>query len=315
MNPISVIFFGTPDFAVPSLQALLDAEAFSVRAVVTQPDKPAGRGQKLRASPVKEMALQHAIPVLQPKSLRKELDAFLASVAPYGPFDTGVVVAFGQILPPQVLNLPAAGCVNVHGSLLPRWRGAAPIQRAVMSGDRETGICLMQMDQGLDTGAVFDCVRTEITASDSTGTLHDRLAGLGAGLLAKRLPEIVSGTLQAVSQPMEGVTYAAKITSEEQRIVWDQEAAILAHQIMGLSPFPGAWTTLDGKRVKILSAEATSTQSGSAPGTIVGCHGAVEAACASGTVLIRSLQLEGKRAMSAEEFLRGHAEIEGQRFV
>ena len=177
---MNVIFFGTPSFSLPCLEALLQMPGVSVKAVVTQPDRPAGRGAELRGSPVKELAVARGIPVLQPVSLRKELDSFKAAADALGPFDVGVVIAFGQILPKAVLSLPRAGCVNVHASLLPRWRGAAPIQRAIQAGDAETGVCLMQMDEGLDTGAVFSRASAAISASDTAQTMHDSLAALGA---------------------------------------------------------------------------------------------------------------------------------------
>lgn len=256
MESLRVIFYGTPTFSTEVFRALLAAPEYSVPLVVTQPDRPAGRGKKLQASPVKELAIEHDIPLIQPGNIKKNLDAFLSEASTFGPFDVGVVVAFGQILPTQVLQLPTHGCINIHASLLPRWRGAAPIQRAIMAGDEETGVCLMQMEAGLDTGGVFSSVTTRISPEDNAGSLHDRLSTLGAKLLVEDLARIVAGNLSATPQPKDGVTYAHKIEKEEASINWDQEASILENFVRGLAPWPGAFTTLGKHRLKIFSLRA-----------------------------------------------------------
>lgn len=314
---MNVIFFGTPTFSVPSLQALLDAPGISVRAVVTQPDRPSGRGGVVKPSPVKELALQHSIPVLQPASLRKELAAFQAQLAPCGPLDVGVVIAFGQILPKEVLSLPRAGCVNIHASLLPRWRGAAPIQRAIMAGDAETGVCLMQMDEGLDTGGVYSRDTAPIRRSDTAQTLHDTLAALGARLLARDLPLIVSGSLAALPQPAEGITYAHKIGPAEGCLDWGTSADEADRAIRALSPHPGAFTFWRGARLKLLLSSVSSGApvQGAPPGTVTAAAGdTIVVACGSGSLAISQLQLAGKRQMSSSEFLRGTPMSPGERF-
>lgn len=313
---MNIIFFGTPGFSVPSLQALLAMPGVRVGAVVTQPDRPSGRGGAIRPSPIKELAAQQGIPVLQPTSLRKELPAFLASASAYGPFDIGVVIAFGQILPKAVLDLPRRGCVNIHASLLPRWRGAAPIQRAIAAGDGETGICLMAMDEGLDTGAVYSRERVRITEADTAHALHDTLAALGASLLVRDLSAIVAGSLHAVPQPADGVTYAAKIEAAEGKIDWSRPAPEVARMIRALSPHPGSYTLWRGTRLKVLDAQAQSTPVSPAntPGTVLSTtQGSLTVACGSGAVAISHLQLAGKKQMSADEFLRGTVVSPGER--
>jgi methionyl-tRNA formyltransferase len=313
---MNVIFFGTPDFSVPTLRALIDAPGISVGAVVTQPDRPSGRGGKISISPIKELALQHGIPVLQPNSLRKEFTSFRTAIESQGPFDVGVVIAFGQILPKEVLELPTHGCVNIHASLLPRWRGAAPIQRAIQAGDQETGVSLMRMDEGLDTGAVYTEHKIAISSTDTGATLHDKLAALGATHLVEKLPSIIDGSLLARSQQTEGVTYASKITTEECRIQWSRSAREIALSVRAFSPWPGCFTVWREKRVKILFAtESRRTYSAAvSPGTIVYAQGdRLEIACSQGTALcVTDIQLEGKKRMSVEEFLRGAAFPEGE---
>lgn len=267
-------------------------------------------------SPVKQLALQHAIPVFQPTSLRKEFNSLRENLAQHGPFDIGVVIAFGQILPKEVLDFPTHGCVNIHASLLPRWRGAAPIQRAIQSGDPETGICLMKMDEGLDTGAVYAEHRISIEPTDTGATLHDKLAMLGASSLVETLSRIVAGDVKAVPQPQDGITYASKITTEECRIDWSRSAREIALAVRAFSPWPGCFTMWREKRLKILFASESrrsySTQT--TPGTIVYAQGdRLEIACSSGSALcVTDIQLEGKKRMSVEEFLRGAAFPEGE---
>ncbi|MEN9845331.1 MAG: methionyl-tRNA formyltransferase [Pseudomonadota bacterium] len=313
---MNVLFFGTPDFSVPALRALIESRGVSVGAVLTQPDRPSGRGGKISMSPIKQLALQHAIPIFQPTSLRKEFASLRANLEAHGPFDIGVVVAFGQILPVEVLNLPTHGCVNIHASLLPRWRGAAPIQRSIQAGDSETGVCLMQMDAGLDTGAVYQRLKIPITPADTGATLHDKLASLGASHLVAGLHGIVSGDLRAVPQSTEGITYASKITTEECRIRWNLPAREIALAVRAFSPWPGCFTVWREKRLKILFAsESRRTYPALvAPGTIVYAQGdRLEIACANGSALcITDLQLEGKKRMAVDEFLRGAAFPEGE---
>ncbi len=313
---MNVLFFGTPDFSVPTLQALIDEPGISVGAVLTQPDRPSGRGGKISISPIKELALQNNTPIFQPTSLRREFASLKPTLEAHGPFDIGVVIAFGQILPVDVLNFPKHGCVNIHASLLPRWRGAAPIQRAIQAGDPESGVCLMRMDQGLDTGAVYEEHRLTIAPTDTGGTLHDKLALLGASRLVAALRGIVNGSIKARPQPSEGITYASKITTEECRINWDLSASEIALSVRAFSPWPGCFTVWREKRLKILFAtESRRTYPTTvAPGTIVYAQGdRLEIACANGTALcVTDLQLEGKKRMAVGEFLRGAAFPEGE---
>lgn len=309
------LFFGTPDFSLPTLQALIDAPGVTVGAVFTQPDRPSGRGGKITMSPIKELALAHHIPVFQPTSLRKEFHTLREELSTLGPFDIGVVIAFGQILPKEVLDFPTYGCVNIHASLLPRWRGAAPIQRALQSGDAETGVCMMRMDEGLDTGAVYTEHRLPIEPSDTGSTLHDKLASLGAAHIAPTILKIVDGSLTATPQPTVGVTYASKITTDECKIDWSQTAAQIALSIRAFSSWPGAFTMWRGKRLKILFASDSKRllTTNPAPGTVTCAQGdRLEIACGDGTaVRVTDLQLEGKKRMSTSEFLRGAALPEG----
>ncbi len=314
---MNVIFFGTPQFSVPSLTTLLAVPNVSIRAVVTQPDRPAGRGDKIQSSPIKQLALQHQITVLQPTSLKKELPLFLESLQELGPFDVGVVIAFGQILPKAVLDLPQHGCINIHASLLPRWRGAAPIQRAILSGDHETGVCLMRMDEGLDTGAVYSRQSVPILATDTCQTIHDSLADIGARLLCSDLNAIIEGRSTPVEQPNIGITYANKIAASEGLINWSTSSREIALTVRALSPRPGCFTFWRGERLKILLAhESTfSSETIATPGSVISIHGGyLEVACGSGSLLIEQLQVAGKRQMSTAEFLRGTVLSPGERF-
>ena len=267
-------------------------------------------------SPIKELALAHNIAVFQPTSLRKEFHALREEISELGPFDIGVVIAFGQILPKEVLEFPTHGCVNIHASLLPRWRGAAPIQRALQSGDTETGVCMMQMDIGLDTGAVYTEHRILIAPSDTGSTLHDSLATLGAAHIATTIHKIVAGSLVATPQPTDGVTYASKITTEECKIDWSLPARQIALSIRAFSSWPGAFTMWRGKRIKILFASESkrSHANNLAPGTVAYAQGdRIEIVCGDGTgIRVTDLQLEGKKRMSTGEFLRGAAFPEGE---
>jgi len=291
---MKVIFMGTPDFSVPVLDAL--HADHDVRAVYTQPPRPAGRGKKDRPSPVHTKADALGLPVHHPTSLKSPEDQaqFAALDA-----DIAVVVAYGLILPQPILDAPTKGCLNIHASLLPRWRGAAPIHRAIMAGDTETGVCIMQMEAGLDTGPVLLRHTTPIADTDTTGTLHDRLSTMGARAITEALATL--DTLTADPQPDQGVTYAEKIDKAEAQIDWTQPADTVARQIRGLSPFPGAWTTLDGQRLKLLNAQTVSRSA--APGTIL--DDTLTIACGTGAIRPTRLQRAGKSAQDVGEFQRG----------
>ncbi len=311
-----ILFFGTPQFSVPTLEKLCATPGVQVAAVITQPDRPAGRGGEITASPVKVCALQHDIPVLQPHSLRKNFSALSSQLAILGPFDLGVVIAFGQILPLEVLTFPRRGCVNIHASLLPRWRGAAPIHRAIEAGDAETGVCLMEMDPGLDTGAVFSSAHIPILETDTYSSLHDKLSVLGAELLVQDIHAIVEGTLTARPQPVEGVSYAKKISSQEAQIDWSQSAKQIARKIRAMFPIPGCYTIWEGKRLKILKAQPTPIQSGSysTPGTVVqALSDTLVIRCGTDSLRVEEVQLEGKKKMLVPDFLRGSAIAIGTR--
>jgi methionyl-tRNA formyltransferase len=292
---MKIIFMGTPQFSVPILQAL--AKAHDIVCVYCQPPRPAGRGKALRPTPVQQAAEALGLPVRHPSSLRSaEEQAAFASLNA----DIAVVVAYGLILPQPVLDAPRFGCVNIHASLLPRWRGAAPIHRAILAGDAETGVCLMQMDAGLDTGPVLLRAATTIGAEDTTADLHDSLSQMGADLVVSALPRLP--LLVPVPQPEEGVTYASKIDKSEARIDWHAPATVIDRQIRGLSPFPGAWCESAGERVKFLRCRLA--QGHGLPGQVL--HG-LTIACGSGAVEITLAQREGKRPATTEEFLRGFA--------
>ena len=292
---MKIIFMGTPEFSVPILQAL--AKAHDIVCVYCQPPRPAGRGKALRPTPVQQAAEALGLPVRHPSSLRSaEEQAAFASLNA----DIAVVVAYGLILPQPVLDAPRFGCVNIHASLLPRWRGAAPIHRAILAGDAETGVCLMQMDAGLDTGPVLLRAATTIGAEDTTADLHDSLSQMGADLVVSALPRLPS--LVPVPQPEEGVTYASKIDKSEARIDWHAPATVIDRQIRGLSPFPGAWCESADERVKFLRSRLA--QGHGLPGQVL--HG-LTIACGSGAVEITLAQREGKRPATTEEFLRGFA--------
>jgi methionyl-tRNA formyltransferase len=301
-----IVFAGTPDFAVPSLRAA--AQRHEVVAVYTQPDRPAGRGRGLTPSPVKLEAVARGIPVLQPESLKSpESQDALRRLAP----DLMVVVAYGLILPKAVLAIPTHGCWNVHASLLPRWRGAAPIQRAIEAGDAESGVCLMQMEAGLDTGPVLLEQRTAITASDTGGDLHDRLAALGAQVLADGLGLLRAG-LKPVprAQPAEGVTYAHKLDKAEARLDWQLPAAQLERRVRAFNPWPVTEAVLAGERVRIHGAVALELAHTQAPGTLLTAskHG-IDVACGSGALRLRVLQREGGKAITAADYLNARRDL------
>ncbi|QLA81962.1 methionyl-tRNA formyltransferase [Acidovorax sp. JMULE5] len=307
-----VIFAGTPEFARVALERLL-AAGFTVPLVLTQPDRPAGRGMKLQASPVKQCALEHGIPVAQPRSLRLDgkypddaaaaRDALVAAQA-----DVMVVAAYGLILPQWVLDLPAQGCLNIHASLLPRWRGAAPIHRAIEAGDAETGVTIMQMDAGLDTGDMLLMERLAIAPTDTTATLHDRLAALGGRMIVEALELAACGGLKAVPQPAEGITYAHKIEKAESTIDWSLPATVIGQRIRAFDPFPGASTECAGETIKVWSYEIDSNKSNTdkRQGQILSVNGyGVTVACGEGTLRLTTLQRAGGKRLAAADFLRG----------
>ena len=308
---MKIIFAGTPDFAATHLQALISQH--EVVAVYTQPDRPAGRGKKVTASPVKLLAEQNSLPIYQPQSLKDpEQQTIFANLQA----DIMVVVAYGLILPQVVLDAPRLGCINVHGSILPRWRGAAPIQRAVEAGDKETGVTIMQMDAGLDTGAMLTITRCPIEPSETSGSLYDKLAALGAPALLSTLDKLKAGTAVAVAQDNEQSTYAKKIDKAEALIDWSQPAIIIDQRIRAFSPFPAAYTEIEGLRVKIWAAQ-TSTQQLGTPGEIVAADdNGLLVGCGQGSLLLTEIQLAGKSRMPVSEILRSRVELfaTGKRF-
>ncbi len=301
-----VLFAGTPDFAAAHLQALLDAPDMSVIGVYTQPDRPAGRGKKLTASPVKKLALDHKLPVFQPQSLKDPDQQRILSELQA---DIMVVVAYGLILPQAVLDTPQLGCINVHGSILPRWRGAAPIQRAIEAGDTETGVTIMQMDAGLDTGAMLSVSRCAIDSNETSASLHQKLEQLGAPALLHTLKSIAAGLAVAVDQDDQLSCYAAKITKQEALIDWNQSAQILDRQIRAFNPFPAAYTTLGELRIKIWQAEP-ATAASLAPGQIISADNTgLLVSCGEQSLLITEIQLPGKSRMAVSEVLKSRGEF------
>jgi methionyl-tRNA formyltransferase len=303
---MKLAFLGTSEFAVPALGALVDA-GHDVIAVYTRSPKPAGRGQQERRTPVHELALALALPVRTPRSLKSEEEAQAFEALD---LDAAVVVAYGHILPRRFLEAPVLGCINIHGSLLPRWRGAAPIHRAILAGDVETGITTMRMDEGLDTGAMLLAERTPISAADTAQTVHDRLAELGARLIVSTLDGLLAKTLEAVPQSEVGVTYAHKLGKEEGALDWRRPAAELERKVRAFHPWPGTWFDFQGERIKVLAA-GLALASG-APGTVsVGRDGFPVVACGVGGLKLLKLQRAGKSAQSADAFLRGFALADG----
>lgn len=294
---LRLAFMGSPDFAVPTLEALISA-GHDVACVYSQPPRPAGRGKELRRTAIHETALKHGIEVRTPLNFKaqEDRDAFAALK-----LDVAVVVAYGLLLPRAILDAPRLGCFNLHGSILPRWRGAAPIHRAVMAGDTLTGVQVMKMDVGLDTGPVMLTATTPISASDTTGDVHDRLCVLGAGIMVEGLAKLEAGPVVLEQQAEQGVTIAPKVSAAEAKIDWTQPGEQVAARIRGMSPFPGAWFELDGQRIKVLHALA-DTGTG-APGHVLDDE--LKVACGSGAVRLTRLQRAGKGQMTAEEFQRG----------
>jgi len=301
-----IVFAGTPDFAVPALRAA--AGHGEVVAVYSQPDRPAGRGRGLAMSSVKREAIARGLPVLQPDTLRTpEAQAQLRALQP----DLMVVVAYGLILPRAVLAIPGHGCWNVHASLLPRWRGAAPIQRAIQAGDAETGVCLMQMEAGLDTGPVLLARATPIGAGETGGQLHDRLAELGAQVLAEGLDLLRAGRLPAPQpQPEAGATYAHKLDKAEARLDWRRPAAELARSVRAFQPWPVAEATVAGERLRIHAATAVEAAPAAPPGTLLGAsREGIDIACGEGALRLLRVQREGGRAISAADWLNARRDL------
>jgi methionyl-tRNA formyltransferase len=300
LNKLKLIFAGTPDFAARHLAALLSSD-HEVVAVYTQPDKPAGRGQRLTASPVKELALTHNLPVYQPASLRnEEAQAELAALGA----DLMVVVAYGLILPKVVLDTPRLGCINVHGSLLPRWRGAAPIQRAIWAGDAETGVTIMQMDVGLDTGAMIRKVSCPIAADETSTSLYDKLAGLGPQALVDTLNAMEAGDTAAEQQDDSLANYAQKLSKEEARIDWSMEAVAIERCIRAFNPWPISWFEVAGQTIKVWQAEVVDSNHGQPAGTLLKADKqGIDIATGKGVLRLLTLQPPGKKAMSVSDLL------------
>jgi len=300
MASLRLIFMGSAEFAVPTLSALLNA-GHDIAAVYTQPPRPAGRGQRERPCPVHAFAEDQGLPVRMPYTLNDsaEQEAFQELDA-----DAAIVAAYGLLLPKPILETPRLGCFNVHASLLPRWRGAAPIQRAILAGDDKSGVTIMHMDEGLDTGPILMSSETAIDGATTTPRLHDRLAELGAGLMAMALDRIEAGEIEESPQPEDGVTYADKLEKEEGRIDWRRPAAELERAIRALSPWPGVWFDHGSERIKVLAAEAVTLPPVTAPGTVIGP--ALIVACGNGGLDLTRLQRPGRAALEATEFLRGY---------
>ncbi|AND70195.1 methionyl-tRNA formyltransferase [Dyella thiooxydans] len=305
--PLRIVFAGTPEFSVPCLAACRTSGA-EVVAAYTQPDRPAGRGRKLTPSPVKQAALEAGIPVEQPESLRDT--SARERLAAYAP-DLMVVVAYGLILPRKVLAIPRLGCWNVHASLLPRWRGAAPIQRAILAGDAESGVDLMQMEAGLDTGPVLLERRTPISGDDTGGSLHDRLAALGAGILAEGLRRVMAGeTLTATPQPEAGVTYAHKLDKAEALLDFTRPAIELERQVRAFDPWPVAEGEIAGERVRVWGARAIDTAPSAAAGTVLAAgRDGIDIACGGGALRVTAIQRAGGKRISASDYLNARAEL------
>ena len=302
-----IVFAGTPDFAATALQALLDND-YPVTAVYTQPDRPAGRGRQLVPGPVKQVALAHRLPVFQPESLKTtEAQEELRALAP----DVMVVAAYGLILPPEVLAIPTRGCLNIHASLLPRWRGAAPIQRAIAAGDRETGITIMQMDKGLDTGDMLLTRTTPITDEDTGGSLHDRLAELGGEAIVAALKSLQAGELKAQPQDNSQACYAHKLSKQDGHINWQAPARDIHNLVRAFNPWPGTYTDLDNQRIRIHQTEVLQEDgSAEAPGTILRrSREGVDVRCGEQTLRILRLQLPGSRAQSVNDLINGGREL------
>jgi methionyl-tRNA formyltransferase len=310
---LRIIFMGTPELAAVSLRALIAAREFQVAAVVTQPDQPKGRGLKMQPSAVKQVAQKENLTVLQPQRAREE--GFIQQLTALKP-ELIAVAAYGQILPKAILDLPRFGCLNVHTSLLPKYRGAAPIQRAILNGDSETGVTIMKMDVGLDTGDILTQERTPIHASDNSQTLHDRLADLGAKLLVRTIPDFVRGAIQPRPQLSQGVSNAPKIKKQDGEIQWTQPAEAIRNRVRAMVPWPGAFTHLSGRPhphlLKIWEAEVVE-RAGEAGSLLQADKNGIVIGCGVGALRILALQQEGGRRLNAAEFLAGHPLKAGQK--
>jgi methionyl-tRNA formyltransferase len=306
---LRVIYAGTPEFAVPALQALIDSD-HEVVAVYTQPDRPAGRGRKLRASPVKELALRCEIPVEQPASLKnaeaqQQLTDYQADVM--------IVAAYGLILPQAVLDTPSMGCINIHGSLLPRWRGAAPIHRAILDGDTETGVTIMQMNAGLDTGDMLLKKQVPITNQSTTAEIHDQLAEVGAQALVETLDGLTSGTITPEKQDDSLANYAEKLSKDEAKIDWSRSATEISRQVRAFNPWPVAQTPYEGQNIRIWMAHAIEGNSPATPGTAVAeSNEGIDIATGSGLLRVTQLQMPGGKPMSVQDFLNGRSLLNQQ---
>lgn len=305
---MKIVFMGTPDFAVPALRALLE-DGYNVVAVVTQPDRPKGRKRVLTPTPVKEEALKHGLAVLQPEKLRQaESVEQIRSLAP----DLIITAAYGQILPKSILDMPVLGCINVHASLLPKYRGGAPIHYAVMRGEQVTGVTIMYMDVGLDTGDMISSVEVPITEQDTTGSMFAKLSLAGAELLRKTLPDLIAGRIQAVPQNEAEAIYSPNITREDERIDWSKSARDIFNQVRGLNPFPGAFTTWNGDVLKVwqckLPVSVDSSAGNAKPGTVLRADAdGIAVQTGDGALMLTIIQPAGKKAMEVEQFLRGSA--------
>lgn len=302
---MKTVFMGTPDFAVPPLHALIEA-GYEVAAVVTQPDKPKGRGKTLLPTPVKEEALMHEIPVYQPQRVRKNPE-FLETLKEIDP-DIIIVAAFGQIIPKEILELPKFGCINIHASLLPKYRGAAPIQQAVIDGEKESGVTIMQMGEGLDTGDMISKIIIPLAQDETGGSLFGKLAQAGAELLIKTLPSIEQGTAEREKQPEESPTpYAAMITKQMGLMNFSKPAEELERLVRGMNPWPSAYTFINGKNLKVWKCKVSGEQTDAIPGTVfLTDKEGIHVACEKGTLILTEVQLEGKKRMDTEAFLRGY---------
>jgi methionyl-tRNA formyltransferase len=298
-----ILFMGTPDFALPALD-ILHKNAFPVIAVVTQPDRPAGRGQKETVPPVKRLAQERGLPVLQPSRVKDS--SFMEKIHSLQP-DMIIVAAFGQILPKAIIDLPPLGCLNIHPSLLPKYRGAAPINWSIIQGETKTGVTIMLMDEGMDSGDILAQEEIPLETTDIYGSLHDRLAKIGASLLLQTVLQVITGSIQRQPQDTSAVTYAPRLTRETGRIQWQDRASRIVNLIRGLSPSPAAYTFLDGQMLKIFSAEAKPGDV-HLPAGFVGlpCFDGMPVASSDGFVILKEVQLAGKKRMAAKDFLRGH---------
>jgi len=299
---MKIVFMGTPEFAVPSLQMLL-SEGYNVAAVVSQPDRPKGRKRLLTPTPVKEVAIENGIPVLQPMKLRSpESVDELAKLQP----DLIVTAAYGQILPKAVLDLPRLGCINVHGSLLPEYRGGAPIQRSIMNGETVTGVTIMYMAEGLDTGDMISRVEVPITDEDTAGTMFEKLSIAGANLLRETLPELIAGRIEAVKQDDSLATYSPNLTREDERIDWSRSSRDIFNQVRGLVPWSGGFTLWQDEVFKVWSCRVSASASDAVPGTVLACDtNGIEVKTGDGSIILTQVQPAGKKAMDASEFVRG----------